>query len=184
VWWQWALAIPIENNPIADPTGEKAHLGQTGPVWFLAGTSGDPPIAERTCTVPANKAILFPILNVIGATPFDGETDAQVAAACRMWMDWVTEMEARVDGRALQDLGSYRFPSPIFSFTAPEAEHALFPVYAGTQTGGQSEGYWIMLEPLSPGPHTIYFRGKIVFPAVYPNVGVWETQLTYHLTVE
>ena len=50
-WWQWALSIPEAQNPVADATGEFAGLGQSGPVWFLAGTFGNS--AERTVTIPA-----------------------------------------------------------------------------------------------------------------------------------
>src|SRR5437899_1087429 len=32
-WWQWVLSIPKRDNPLADPTGEKCAVGQSGPVW-------------------------------------------------------------------------------------------------------------------------------------------------------
>jgi hypothetical protein len=41
-WWQWVHSIPTGNNPQLDQTGEDCAQAQnqTGPVWFLAGTSG------------------------------------------------------------------------------------------------------------------------------------------------
>jgi hypothetical protein len=39
-WVQWALSIPAATNPILDPDGENCELGQSGSVWFLAGTGG------------------------------------------------------------------------------------------------------------------------------------------------
>ena len=58
-WWKWSLSLPKDQNPITDPTGENASHNQRGPVWFLAGTFGG--VAERTCDIPAGKAIFFPI---------------------------------------------------------------------------------------------------------------------------
>ena len=64
-WWNWITSIPEENNPVGDETGEKCTIGQKGPVWFLPGTSGGK--LERTCTVPAGKALFlyFLMQNVV-----------------------------------------------------------------------------------------------------------------------
>jgi hypothetical protein len=59
-WWQWGYSIPKNINPAYDNTGKDCAQGQSGPVWFLAGTYGHP--VERVCTVLVGKAILFPIL--------------------------------------------------------------------------------------------------------------------------
>jgi hypothetical protein len=56
-WWQWLLSIPEDRNPAADQTGENCDEGQSGPVWFLAGTFGG--LNERVCTIPAGKSLLF-----------------------------------------------------------------------------------------------------------------------------
>src|SRR4051794_39319289 len=39
-FWQWALSIPADRNPLFDTTGEFAGEGQSGPMWFLPGTFG------------------------------------------------------------------------------------------------------------------------------------------------
>src|SRR4030081_3634226 len=61
-WSQWALAIPKGTNPLLDTTGAKCAVGQGGPVWFLAGTFGSGSVS-RSCTVPAGKALFFPVVN-------------------------------------------------------------------------------------------------------------------------
>ena len=61
-WWQWAMSIPIDKNPLVDTTGEFCAEGQHGPVWFLAGTSGKTHLAERKCIIPSKESILFPII--------------------------------------------------------------------------------------------------------------------------
>ncbi len=60
-WWQWTLAIPAATNPNLDTTGENCAEGQSGQVWFLAGSFGG--TFERACPVPTGKALFFPILN-------------------------------------------------------------------------------------------------------------------------
>src|SRR2546423_6015845 len=57
-WWQWAFSIPEAYNPVTDTTGAFAGVGQSGPVWFVAGTFGGS--AERTFTVPAGKGLFLP----------------------------------------------------------------------------------------------------------------------------
>src|ERR1051325_2933921 len=70
LWWQWVLAIPADENPLTDTTGEFCDVGQAGPVWFLAGTFGSS--VERSCTIPAGKAIFVPVHNwIFGSAAFD-----------------------------------------------------------------------------------------------------------------
>ena len=53
-WNQWFIEIPTAVNPREHYTPERCATGQSGPVWFLTGKE------ERTCTIPAVKAILIP----------------------------------------------------------------------------------------------------------------------------
>jgi len=181
-WWQWVLAIPASRNPMVDTTGEHGGENQSGPVWFLAATGGSGTF-ERTCTVPVGKGLLVPIMPWVAAIPEDGTTDDQIRRGNTAMVDAITEVEAAVDGVQLTGLWSHRFQSPFFEFTAPPPEQAWAPDYAGTHRAIAS-GFWFMLEPLPPGSHKIHLRAKAVFPAVYPNVGVLEGEVTYHLTVE
>ncbi|HEU5229311.1 MAG TPA: hypothetical protein VFU49_15955, partial [Ktedonobacteraceae bacterium] len=50
-WWQWAFSIPTPVNPLLDTTGAHCSEGQSGPVWFLAGTITSGPVT-RHCTIP------------------------------------------------------------------------------------------------------------------------------------
>ena len=70
-WWQWALAIPKDKNPLQDATGALAGEGQSGPVFFLCGTVTQTQlsdfeyigVARRKITVPAHTPLFFPIVN-------------------------------------------------------------------------------------------------------------------------
>src|SRR2546425_11650032 len=38
LWWKWAFAFPVNDNPVLDPNGNNtAKFGDVGPVFFLAG---------------------------------------------------------------------------------------------------------------------------------------------------
>lgn len=186
-WWKWLFAIPASDNPALDETGAKAGVAQSGPVWFLAGTFGDS--ADRACTVPADKAVLFGILNSLFWIPADSETVAGIRAIAKQDMDHATELEVTVDGVELQGLGNYRFQSlSSFFFTTAD----LFTFFGMNEQPGwedgipheaTSDGYWIMLKPLAPGEHTLKTRGKKVIPTTFPNVQVFESFTSWRLTV-
>src|SRR5437764_681920 len=60
MWWQWLLAVPNIHDPGLDQTGEKCQYGQSGPVWFLAGSYGGGKVVRR-CTIQEGKYVLFPV---------------------------------------------------------------------------------------------------------------------------
>jgi hypothetical protein len=179
-WWQWVLSVPEATNPNLDTTGANCAQAQAGQVWFLAATFGGS--AVRDCTVPSGRFLFFPVLNtVFGAATFDCEpTNPGVPcdvntlrAAAAAAEDNPTTLEASVDGVPLNNLSDYRVQSPVFSLTLPTG--AVFGLPSGTFAPVVSDGYWLMLRPLSAGPHTIHFRAV-------SNTG-FETEVTYHLTV-
>ena len=176
-WWQWADSIPTTNNPMLDQTGKDCAQGQnqTGPVWFLAGTGAGS--AERTCTVPSGKAVLLPIINSVSIRDAD-QTKEELLAGNKELLDKVTTVEASVDGIPLQNLSSYRIQSPLFNMTLPKDNVLGDP--EGTYLA-VSDGYWIFLEPLSPGQHEIRLHGAIIEPT--SPTPSFETVVTYHLTI-
>ena len=160
-WWQWAFSIPEAYNPVTDTTGAFASVGQSGPVWFLAGTFGTS--EERTFSVPAGKGLFLPIYQwIFGASVFDCEPsnpgvtcdiptlrDSAAAAATS-----VKSMLVTIDGNTVPDVTKYRALSPdAFPVTFPE--NAVFGFPAGTFFPQVADGYWLMLSPLQPGSHNI-----------------------------
>ncbi len=184
-WWQWAASIPLDENPIVDPTGENCDLGQSGKVWFLAGTSFGG-LVTRTCTVPAGKAIFFAIINFLNDYPCPEPPTFQPASGqsledfltegANAVIDQVTELEVEVDGVPLQNLFNYRATSELFTFTGDPSLTAVDSCITGSPQFGVSDGYWIMLRPFSVGSHTIHFRGEI-------SAFGFVTDTTHNLTV-
>jgi hypothetical protein len=156
-WQQWLMSAPESINPAVDITGKYCSLNQNGPVWFLAGTVGGS--ADRTCNIPKGKDILFPII----ASECDEKTFPNVKLledkirCAQEDNNNVLDMKVVIDGTPLKNLERYRITSPQYNLTFPEKN--MFGVAPGN-TVGLSDGYWIFLQPLKPGIHTIYFSAS------------------------
>lgn len=87
-WWNWALKEPNATSPLTDTTGEDCARNQNGPVWFLAGTFIDPPVAvTRDCAVPAGKAIFFSFANTVSVHPENNDPGNRCTKSGRYDLD-------------------------------------------------------------------------------------------------
>jgi hypothetical protein len=179
-WWQWALSIPKDINPVGDETGKYCGQGQEGPVWFLAGTFGGS--MERSCTIPAGKAILFSPINVeCSYAEFpDLKTESDLRACAKSGQDLATEVEVSIDGVELQNLQNYRTQSPLFDLTLPKDN--VFGLPPST-TKAVSDGVWVFLKPLSPGNHEIHSKGVSVDFTTTGTVPSFVSDVTYLLNI-
>jgi len=201
MWWEWALGLPPDQNPVLDPTGDLASAGQRGEVWFLAGTFGGP--GDRTVTLPPGKKLFFPIVNWVAWEPDDDETarliaehlgldpntltEAEVLRILAAWLtDRSTPLSCTVDGVPVANLENYRAASPDFAFTMDDDLAALFGVPGGLKTPAVADGYWIMLKPLPAGAHTVEFHGVVDISVANgdPFDQSFTVDVVYHLTVE
>jgi hypothetical protein len=96
-WWQYVLSTPTGTNPVLDTTGTNCAVGQSsGPVFFLAGAATTDPVT-RTCTIPAGKALLVPMItaecSTVEAPRFLAVTGRSCAPALRR--SWMASIERR-----------------------------------------------------------------------------------------
>lgn len=191
LWWQWALSIPKADNPIE---GKACNKSQSGNVFFLAGTA-DGKAATRSCTIPSGKTLFFPLVNGICYPCHEEEgcgtskTKAELTECAKM--PALKALEASVDGVALTGLDQHKFTSDQFSWKAPTSGDPAFacmgPIEANTcgiplgDRFGVSEGYWVALEPLSKGKHTLKFKAVIPGSGGDPD---FVQDVTYDLTIE
>jgi len=192
-WWQWAYAGRDGRNAVQDTTGEFcANHQPNGKVWFLAGTFGGKGV-ERTCTIPPNRALFYSPLNGLWTdcpgTSDETLTDAEVRQILTSFGtggDTACKITSTLDGVSISSLKvlTARTQSPKFTTILPTNNLVAgcpAPLPPG-KTGRQiSEGYWIMLPPLSPGEHTLTLDGA----SCDPDTGevTFESGVTYHLTV-
>jgi hypothetical protein len=191
-WWQWAHLYPYGSDPVSDTTGAYAAAGQSGHVWFLAGSYGVTGV-QRTVTVPTGTPLFLPVINTewetwpaftpaqFPPTGYPGDPPFTVAGAEQAardsiapFIDDATGLSVTVDGTALSITSNYRIKSTVFSETLPDGN--VFGIPAGTYHDCVSDGYWVMLAPLSKGAHTIRLHGA--------SDGGFETEVTYHITVK
>ena len=192
-WWAWALSIPTDTNPIVDPDGGFGALGQSGPVWYLAGVGwGIGPTVERTLAVPAGKGLFFPLVNYVwinvpeyGDPPWTPEQEAFARGYIGAGIDSAQDLTCQVDGKEITDLMVYRCATPLDGegmVTMPDGN--LFGLPAGTYGPMVTDGYYLMLTPLTPGEHTIHFTAGLAGSGPPYNVPPSPTMdVTYHLTV-
>jgi hypothetical protein len=194
-WWNWALGQPFGSDPISDPDGSFCDVGQSGPVWNLAGTFGAR--ATRGCTIPAGKAILFPIANVYVNFPCGCPAcavpglDPNLIESCLAslgadYMDDIDHLEAELDGVPLQQLFDYRTPSGLFTLLPDASFSAIDGCVTGDPQPAVSDGFWVMLMPLSVGEHTLGFTASGTISLTDPNCTFefpFEVKVAYNLKV-
>ena len=185
-WWQWLLSKPKHTNPAIDDTGKNAAIDQNDQnVWFLAGTFVNMPIPHRRCTIPAGKAILFPVINYQANFLEDPNfTDgSELKKHVNLDIDDIVEKEAFVDGIKVPVYRVGSEPSLFPVDIAQDIPHGVngaddgSTISIGGITEAVSDGYWVFLKPLPSGKHDLHFMGSC-------GGGIRRTVAYYHLTVE
>ncbi len=180
-WHTWLYSMPGPINPATDTTGKNCAQNQTGPVWFLAGTTGGSD--ERSCTIPAGKALLFPLIaNECSYKENPNlKTEAELRTCAVSPNNGVTDLELTIDGVNIQNMEKYRAHSPLFGFTF--SDDNLAGVSPGP-TQGVADGFWAILPPLSAGGHTVHFKAAAVQPATTGISSSFVIDITYHPAVQ
>lgn len=178
-WWQWSLSIPAATNPMLDNSGIFCDVGQRGPVWFLAGVffGGT---AERNCTIPHGKHILIPIANAFwinSGLDNQNNTEADYRQSANDFLPPSVggDLEATLNGNPIifnPKTPIIRSQSPVFSAKFPADNIFGLDPSLLTDYPIVSDGFWIMLLPLSKGTHVLHFRAGDA------------QDVTYHLTVQ
>ncbi len=194
-WWQWLAETPRSVAPVL---GNDCNYNQTDDVFYLTGSFGT--TDTRSCTIPTSKPIFFPLINTIcWQLEWDGvcynATEEELTACASADYDGtsgaVMELEAELDGYSIPMLEDHLSGvSEMFSWGSPGTDPAEYlfwgvrpvePNQCGFPEGnrqGVTNGYWLMLKPLSPGQHTLHFVGK----KTAANGSVFKVDLTYNLT--
>jgi hypothetical protein len=195
-WWQYVLAASTADpsNPLLSTTGQGCAAGQStsGPVFFLAGTAGSGSVTRTECSVPSGVALFFPMLNAFDThVPGDGLDTPDLVWADLQSLEGPTQsLFATVDGTAIGNLNPQS--TPYFTCAGPGTAGCTAPAFtinlAGQNLfgipGGQyfptvDEGFYLLLNPLAPGTHTVAFggTGRFARSKVSQNI-------TYSLTVK
>ncbi len=184
-WWQWALQTPANINPLLDK-GD-CSVGQKGHVWFLGGTfSGETVV--RNCTVPTGTKLFFPLANASYGAFLNDPPETRTEESLRAQVDYlkkanITLLEVKIDGVQVMNPSQYFEQSPLFDVQLPTdniygVDESVVPQLLLSPSVDQ--GYYLFLQPLPPGAHTITWKAKVV--SVEPNITV-EQNVTYNIVV-
>lgn len=190
-WWQYVLSFPTSENPLLDTTGERCLVGQHGPVWFLVGTFGAS-TATRNCSIPEGETLFFPVINnvnintpnVCGQGP-DNIPLTDLRSFSAPLINDATNLLVTVDGNPVKDLQKrFRTRSVVFDVALPEDNvfdspcmgAGLGNVPAGIYSPAVDDGFYVMLQPLSLGNHTLHIHAEA------PDFG-FSLDVTYNLTI-
>jgi hypothetical protein len=176
-WWQWSMSIPSEQHPREDYDPGKCSNNQSGPVWYLADSLAGK--EERTCSIPAGKSILVPLLtgnchNDGVPKPMNDEELLECASAGNEY----GAIGATLDGRPLNSLQQYRTQSPYYNIIVPE--NNLYENKPGKYRG-IADGFFVFLEPLPAGKHDLVLRTNVENPNV-PDYN-YSSEVVYHLII-
>jgi hypothetical protein len=161
-WNKYVYSIPEFEGPLWDTTGEKASINQSGSVFFLVGSFTGESVT-RKITVNENQSLFFPLINAWANNFLVNPplTVEELADLITPGIDLTDSLFFSLDGVALStdELFQHRETPPPFNVTLPENNFYGEP--AGSSSVVASDGYWLMVEPLSVGKHTINFGGAI-----------------------
>jgi hypothetical protein len=180
---RFIMEHPLEGHPgLATPDFD-VKSGQDGEVWFLGGPF-EP--YERSITVPAGKALFLILLNVDGSSleepPFHGDTEAEQREIAASFADHIINVFCTIDGAQVENMDDFRVSSPQFEFTAPTPW--IFGNVGGSGTA-VGDGYYVMVDRLPKGEHTIRFGGAFHFTLAEDGFDAdLPVDMTYHVTVK
>jgi len=188
--YQWLTLLPSTHHPFFDTTDCSAgQMGPVWFIGGKVCTLGQPcnlQGVKRTCKIPAGKALFVGVSGIEDSFIEEpvGKTEAELRAYCKSIMDLITNIVVTIDSRPVQHPEKYRLcnsgptctplQSPLFTYTLaptdnPWAATGTYlhgdpnqgPVPDGSTTEGVADGYQVIIEPLSPGWHTIFFSGEL-----------------------
>jgi hypothetical protein len=183
-WWNWAVSTNPGPLNGGDPCGGDFVDG----VFLLGGSFTSDPVT-RTCTVPANTPILFPVVNTAcGAAPTidpdgDGNFTGDPQPYNKCAQDPIDDiasnstMIATLDGEPLK---IQRLESGLVTFTNPSPRSELLPNAPPGSYKSWASGFWVYLpQGLEPRvePYTLHWS---VLPTSPPG---FTQNITYNLTV-
>lgn len=165
-WWQWALGVPAATNPLTDTTGNNCAQRQVDKVWFLAGSTSTGPVV-RTCGVPAGKSLFFPLINNFYGAFLSDPPDQRTEEYIRKQASCTEPVQISVSIDGFQVPRPTRFftgasgsQSPLFNVQLPPGnlfgvDETVVPELVLSPSA--EEGYYLFVQPLSPGSHTIHW---------------------------
>lgn len=166
-FWKWALEMPASENPANDQSGQKCANGQSNTnssVFYLTFNNGGK--SERTCKVPAGKALLIPVMQVEWSNKESpGASVDDLHNAAKKDQDSVNSLYLKIGEKEYnyQDLLKYR-TQPTDPFEVVFPDNGIFGIVKGGPSQVVADGYYILTEPLTKGTYPIHYKSSLNCP--------------------
>jgi hypothetical protein len=169
-YWQWMRSFPPGESPTDDTTGARCNAGQSGEVFFLAGSNQEDGQITRTCLVPKEKFVFIPLMNALAikVSPQGTATCDDLVRQARSVTENAADLSVTINGRDITPLSSFKGESGCFE---------ILDASTTSTCPAAAAGYWLVLNPLATGNHEIQFSGRFRGTRFVKNV-------KYHLRVE
>lgn len=159
-WWQYMVSIPVTESPSLDTTGTWCGIGQNGKVWFLGGNFSSGAVT-RECTLSSNKRLFFPVGNTFNINGLCLQNNVDLP-------DHVESTSVTIDGKdidAIRSVKSVKFDvalpqSNILGLICKDGSGNPVILPRGFYTSAMSSGYYVLLDPLPVGFHTLQITGN------------------------
>lgn len=174
-WWSWAIGENLD--PITETGAVDCSAGQQGQTWFLGGSNFNMGPIVRTCTIPKKVSLFFPVVNAFAFAPPSKAACPAVPVHTQKQLDEHRKCAASfIDTFSLADLTATLDGNDV---PIVRAQSALFPLHLGDDnpfadfgvTAGiyldAADGFWVLLDPLSPGVHKIHFVADSVIDVTF-----------------
>jgi hypothetical protein len=160
-FWKWTLGIPAKDNPMNDQTGQKCATGQnsSSPIFYLEQNNGG--ASQRTCKVPAGKALFIPVMTVEESDKESpGASDQDLSKSATTDQDSANSLYLKIGDKECnyQDLLKYRVHTDAYNLNF--ANNGIFGIIQGGPTRDVADGFFVMTEPLAKGTYLIHFKSS------------------------
>lgn len=166
----WLKNVPA--NSCSNTAGDNlfATLDASGRVYFLAGANGE--AVTRDITIDDNKYIFFPIVNNVTTYPCTLNGDQRPDPGQTMegflkqqsakFIENVTSLKVTIDGLPYRTPYLHHYVTPSFQIFNNRMLGNCFDacIEQDKTQDAVSDGYWIMLKPLS-GDHVLNFKAEV-----------------------
>jgi hypothetical protein len=156
-WFHWIMPFPPNDSPTLDQTGNLTMKYQPNNLVYMLPGEHSAVASNRNITIPPNKPIMMPVLWFINGTYSSVVDDSFVRKANEFFAREVpTKLFASLDGKQLPITN---VTTPVFRLNIPKQTAFGEEEEHGGDAWLISRGYWVFLDPLPPGNHTLTYLG-------------------------
>lgn len=185
-FWVDLCPLPKNSSPASNNNGSRDASFNAGKDLFRLCFSRNPQApVTRTIHVPEGKGLFIPIMSVVvSACETAGDLIA-IAKNDQVSID-PSSLSLKLDGTSLPDINSHRLnPEEIGTFKVkfPAVSDAIFTIESSGPCDAAAAGRYVWTKPLTPGEHTVSWKGKL--HCVGPNCidTDYTEDITYKITV-